>query len=55
MKKKNVIAIGCFYLVEVSKATADAQSETEPVLIGTVFSKIERENSKNELLLETID
>jgi len=55
MKKRNVVSIGCFYNVEVSAATEEAPAETEPVLIGTIFSKIEKENARNELLLERID
>ena len=58
MKKSNVIAIGCFYQVELtseSSSAIDANSGYELVLIGCIFSKVETENGRNESLLEHID
>ena len=54
MKSRKVIAIGCFYRVELP-ANQEHPAGEELILIGTIFSKIEAENARNERLLETID
>lgn len=51
MRKDNVIALGCFYKVQL----AGEDPVDELVLIGCIFSRVERECRKNETLLERID
>ena len=58
MKKTNVIALGCFYQVDVDLPGRSEETKTEAyelVLIGCIFSKIEPENGRNETLLNHID
>ena len=55
MKNPNVIALGCFYNVCIREQTASEPGEIEPVLIGIIFSRVERECLKNELIIERLD
>lgn len=55
IRKKSVISIGCFYNVEICEATESSPGMVQSVLIGIVYSKIETENAKNEVLLSRID
>ena len=54
MKNSNTVAIGCYYKVQLTACDTNEESE-ELVLIGTIFSRVEPENSKNERLLEKAD
>ena len=49
MGKRNYLAMGCFYKVEME------DDYSEEVMIGCMFSRIERETRKNEDLLAKID
>ena len=55
MKKRNVIAIGCFYKVEVAPDEGQEAPAYELLMIGTIYSRVEEENSRNEALLSSID
>lgn len=55
MQKNNVIAIGCFYQVEVPASDKLIHAIFEDVLIGCIFSKVETEGSRNEALIARID
>jgi len=54
MRSNRVIAIGCFYKVEVPGDENEDDRE-ERVLIGVIFSKIEQENNRNQGTLSYID
>ena len=45
IKNKNILALGCFYKVKLE------DHSTQTVMIGTIYSRIERESRKNENVL----
>ena len=48
MAKTNVIAIGCFYKVVLPVLDdPNAAPETEFIMIGCIFSRVESENIRN--------
>jgi len=57
MNQSNVLAIGCFYKIEVELEVESGNVETvvDYVMIGTIYSRIERENRKNESAIAAID
>ena len=55
MRSNTVIAIGCFYKVEVPEQADGTAASEELILIGVIFSKIERETERNEVMIEFMD
>ena len=55
MRNNNVIAIGCFYKIKIPEQEDGTSVSEELILIGAIFSKIERENDRNEVMIEFMD